>query len=517
MKRKLLLVVCSCLSVMLFASALSAQQAKSLSEKSYAQAREVLEAGIKAMGGLEALQAVADITREMAGVRTDEGQGMQPVSQMAGGVPPITNHPKTKSIRDLRGQRAYDEFEDVIFGGQPIKSRSALNGNTFFSASDTTQSIRQPAPAALPSIRASRFRRYPESLLLTAWNRPETLRWLGLDEYDGRKVRALSFADADGTEMALYFDAQTGLLTKTEVLGDDPVLGDVTIETVYGDWRPVNKLTLPFRYTDKLNGVTFQDLRASSIVLDTHPPETLYAVPEGYAKIETVPPTPVVKKLSDDVYAINGPYNSIFVVFKDYVVVVEAGANNRYSQASIAEIKKIAPDKPIRYLVSTHFHFDHLGGVRSYIAGGATIVTTVSAKSVVERLASAAHRLRPDALSRNPKSLVIETLKDKRIFDDGAHTIELYQISSPHVGEMIIAYLPKEKILFEADMLDIPEAGLVPAGDDTVDLADQIQKLGLQVEQIIPVHGRAGTIEDLRQAVARRKANVKEIAGERKK
>jgi glyoxylase-like metal-dependent hydrolase (beta-lactamase superfamily II) len=504
MKFKTITTLSFCLLFLSLSINASAQQSKSLSEKSYQQARQAVEAGIKAMGGLEALQSVADVTREMAGTRTDEGQGMQPVPRTEGATPPATNHPKLKSVRDLRGQRISEEVEDTIFGGQPIKSRSVLAGNTFFFASDVTRNIRVPPPSALPAIRAARFRRFPESLLLTAWTRPETLRWLGEGEYEGRKVRAVSFADADGSETALYFDTQTGLLTKTETLADDPVLGDVSVEVIYGDWRPVNRLLLPFRYTDRLGGVTVQDMRASSILLDTHPPDSLFAMPEGYAKIDPVPPVPVVKKLADDVYAITGPYNSLFVVFKDYVLVVEAGANNRYSQASIAEIKKVVPDKPIRYLVSTHFHFDHLGGVRSYIAEGTTIVTTPGAKSIVERLAAAPHQLRPDALSRKSVSPVIETFKDKRVFEDGTHTVELYQIAGPHAGEMIIAYLPKEKILFEADMLDIPEAGLVPAGDDTVDLADKVQKLGLQVESIIPVHGRMGTIDELRQAVARR-------------
>jgi hypothetical protein len=303
MKRSLV-IICSCAIVFICSSALFAQQERSLSAKSYAEAREVLEAGIKARGGLEALQVVADVTRELAGTRTDEGQGMQPVPRGTGATPPATNHPKIRCIRDLRGQRAMDEIEDTIFGGQPIKSRAVLTGNTFFAASDTTENIRQPLPAALPSIRAARFRRYPESLLLTAWTRPETLRSLGTINTDGHKLRAISFADADGTEVALYFDAQTGLLVKSEVLGDDPVLGDVSLETIYSDWRPVNKLLLPFRYTDKTNGVTMQELTASSIVLDAHPPDSLYTLPEGYAKIEPTPPTPTIKKLADDVYAI---------------------------------------------------------------------------------------------------------------------------------------------------------------------------------------------------------------------
>ena len=109
--------------------------------------------------------------------------------------------------------------------------------------------------------------------------------------------------------------------------------------------------------------------------------------------------------------------------------------------------------------------------------------------------------MRPDALSRNPKAAVIETMDEKRVFDDGVHKVELYRFANPHVGDMIIAYLPKEKILIEADMLDLPEVGTPTAGDDTVDLANKIEKLGLQVETLIPVHGKLGTMADLRTAV----------------
>ena len=508
MKRVVNIILCFCLVQTFFTQFVAAQQAKSASERSYLQARQVLEAGIKAMGGLQALQAIGDVTRELSGTRSDQGQGMQPVPANTG-QPPVLNHPKQTSIRDLKNQRAYDQTEATIFGGQPFKFRSVLNGNANFTLNYVSQTVRESPPTAIQNIRAARFRRYPESLLLTAWNRPESLRWLGEGDYEGRKQRVVTLADADGSQTALYFDAQTNLLTKQEVIGDDPVLGDIAVELIYSDWRPVGKVMLPFRYTDRIGGSVLQDLRADSITLDTHPADSLFAMPEGFAKLELTPQTPTVKKMGEDVYAILGAYNSIFVVFKDYVLVLEAGASNRYSQASIAEIKKVAPDKPIRYLVSTHFHFDHVSGVRSYIAEGTTIVTTPTAKAVIEQLAKREHVMRPDALSNKPATPVIETFKDKRVFDDGTHTVELYQISNPHVGEMIIAYLPKEKILFEADMLDIDTAesgGPPAAGEDTADFAEKIKKMGLQIETIVPVHGHPGTLADLQKALANRTA-----------
>lgn len=498
MKKLFLLIAAGMLFVM---GPEAVAQQKSVVEKSFQQAREVLDAGIKAMGGQQELQNIADITRELSGVRTDEGQGMRPVLPRVA-TPPETSRPKLKSIRDVRGNRTLDETDALIFGGQPIKFSSVLAGNMAFGISEISKNIRFLPAGAINNSRAARFRRYPESLLLTAWNRPEALRWIGEGEFEGNKQRVVSFADLDGAEVALYFDAESHLLTKTEFLVDDQILGDVIQETVYSDWRPVEKVMLPFRIADRIGGVVVQDLRVTATALNTHPADSLFAAPDGYAKIEPAPPGPTVKKIADDVYALFGPYNSVFVVYNDYVLVLEAGANNRYSAASIAEIKKVTPDKPIRYLVSTHFHFDHLSGVRSYIAEGTTIVTTPTAKPIIEKAAAATHLMRPDALSRNPKPPLIETIQEKRVFEDGSHTVELYRITSPHVGEMIVAYLPKEKLLFEADMLDIPEAGIPPAGNDTVDLAQQIQKLGLRVEQILPVHGRLGTISDLQQAVS---------------
>ena len=509
MRKALGIIPFIALLVMTLAQAVPAQQEKSVSEESYSRAHSVLESGIKALGGLEALRDIKDITREMTGTRSDQGQGMWPVPPSGSSQPPVTNtYHKATSVRDLRGQRAMEYRETAIFGGQPLTYRNVATGTLAFFARYGTKVLRQSPPAAITSVRAGMFRRYPESLLQTAWARPETLRWLGEAEYGGRKQRIISFADVDGTVPALYFDAENNLLTKTEVLTDDPLLGDTTTELIFSDWRTVKNLMLPFRFIDKLGGSIFQDFRVSATTLNTNPPDAFFALPDGFATLAPISPTPAAKKLADDVYALLGPYNSLFVVLKDYVLVVEAGANSNYTQASIAEIKKMAPDKPIRYVVSTHFHFDHLSGVRSFIAEGTTIITTPSARTIIESAATEDHSMRPDILARRPRAPVNETFKDRRVFEDGTHKVELYAFSNPHCGEMIVAYLPKEKILLEADMfdLDIPEGGTPSAGDDTAGLADQIQRLGLQVEQIIPVHGRLGTISDLRRAMETRTA-----------
>lgn len=491
-----------------FGLSIFGQTTQSTSFESAIKARETLNAAIEALGGRANLREVKDITRELSGVRTDVGQGLRPVTFQPNYEKtldaPVTNHPKIISIRDFANQRASDYLEDVIIGGQSVKWRTVIDSKNAFTAFYTTQIARMQPAASLPFVRASTYRRYPESLLLIAANRPTALRWLGEANYDGRRQNVIVFADSDGTQISMYFDAATNLLTKTETAGDNAMMGDVANEVVYGDYRPVGKLTLPFRYTDKTGGVMLQNLTATSIKINAAPAEAAFAIPEGFTREESAPP-PATKKLAEDVYAVLGSYNSLFVVFNDYVLVVEAGQSSGYGQNIIRQVKTVAPNKPIRYLISTHFHFDHLSGVRSFIAEGSTIVTTSDAKGIIAEMAGKPHILFPDALATAPKSAVIETVADKRVFEDDKHKVEIYSIGpNPHCEQMLIIYLPNEKILFEADMLDLdlPDGGTPLKGADTVDLANKIQRLGLQVEKILPVHGRMGTMADLQKALS---------------
>ena len=170
-------------------------------------------------------------------------------------------------------------------------------------------------------------------------------------------------------------------------------------------------------------------------------------------------------KLGEDAYfATGGSHHSLFVVFKDHVVVVEAPLNEERSLAVLAKIAETAPGKPVRYVVPTHYHFDHSGGLRTYIANGTTIVTTPGNRAFLERLAKAPKTIRPDRLSREPRAPVIETFTGKRVFDDGTRTLEVRDIGpNPHVTEAVIAYLPKEKAVFVVRPLHDPRAGALPA------------------------------------------------------
>src|SRR5207244_3302040 len=137
----------------------------------------------------------------------------------------------------------------------------------------------------------------------------------------------------------------------------------------------------------------------------------------------------------------------------DHVVVVEGPGGDDQSLASIAELKRLLPNKPIKYVVNTHHHSDHAGGIRVYAAEGIPIIMHESHKRYYEQeIFKNPHTLNPDRLARMPRAAVIETVKDKRVLTDGNMTIELYLLrGNLHAEGLLVVYVPKEKVLIQAD------------------------------------------------------------------
>jgi glyoxylase-like metal-dependent hydrolase (beta-lactamase superfamily II) len=182
----------------------------------------------------------------------------------------------------------------------------------------------------------------------------------------------------------------------------------------------------------------------------------------------------------------------IAVDFKDYIALIECGQSEPRALAVIAETKRLFPNKPIKYLINTHSHIDHSSGLRAFVAEGATIITHQVNKAYLEKTLSLPHTLNPDKAQLAGKKPIIEAMGEKKVLTDGAHTIELYHLQNfAHHDGMIIAYLPKEKVLLEADGYN-PQAATAtppsPASPFTLSLLDNVQRLKLDVQRVVPVH-----------------------------
>jgi len=469
---------------------------------SYHRARAILDVAATAHGGAEKLLAVKTIRRSMAGDWVDSGQSPRPLA--ANAEPRSHERDEIVSFIDYSGNRWLELLQEANFSGDHALQIDVVTPDSGFESVkyiDEKPLLQTFAKSDLTSLRVRKFRRYPEGAVRMALERPETLQYVATDDNSD----VISFTDSLGTRVLLAFDATTHLLTKLETLRDHPIAGDTTTEILYRDYRDVGGLRLPFEMIDRTAGVPTEVLKTTSIELNVSELEEKFRVPSDVARVADDPDEERVERVGRGVYLIRGAYNVMFAAFRDYVVVLEAPLNTRYADACIRHIHETVPDKPIRYVVSTHFHFDHIAGIRRYVAEGATIVTTPDAKPVIERAVASVHTMRPDALSRAPRAAVIETVNDHRVFNDGEQRLDLYDFGpTEHAAQILLGYFPNEKILFEPDLLDITSTDLVIGVGDTVSMSAKIDALRLDVEKIVPVHGIPSSVDVLYDALALR-------------
>ena len=222
------------------------------------------------------------------------------------------------------------------------------------------------------------------------------------------------------------------------------------------------------------------------------------------ASLEPWPDPAVVEtqELADGIYLLGGgTHNSVAVEFEDYIAVVEAPLNEERSLAVIEEVVRLIPDKPIRFLVNTHQHWDHIGGMRTYMHIGATTIThwknTEFYNSDV--LNYTPRMVEPDLVSLAPPTEVaegyfLEEFRENYTLADGERMMRIsYVHPLEHAEGMLMVYLPNERLLIEADLFDthepFPEAPTEVAQDGVQTLFDNVSTLGYEVDQIVPIHG----------------------------
>jgi glyoxylase-like metal-dependent hydrolase (beta-lactamase superfamily II) len=221
-------------------------------------------------------------------------------------------------------------------------------------------------------------------------------------------------------------------------------------------------------------------------------------VPES-VKQATFPNVVTVEKMANGVYMLGGgPANSYMVEFRDFVAVFEAPVSEERSLAVIEEIAKLAPNKPIRWLIMSHPHHDHIGGIRTYNHIGATVVVHMKNIKFLNRdvLTYTPRTVKPDILSLYPPTEVAEgynyeAIQENFVITDNSRILRVNYVQPlQHVTGMLMAYLPTERIAFEADLFDThepPRPAQLPAMRS---LHNQVQRMKLDIATLAPVHGK---------------------------
>jgi glyoxylase-like metal-dependent hydrolase (beta-lactamase superfamily II) len=293
----------------------------------------------------------------------------------------------------------------------------------------------------------------------------------------------------------------------------NPVYGDMLYEVRHLNYRDFGGVKFPttihvHQGDPVLNPAhNLMEIHVTSVQANAAVPPML--VPESVRTAAAPPVRAQAETLADGVYLIGGgSHNSVAVEFDDFVVVIEAPLNEERSLAVIGEVTRVVPGKPIRYVVNTHHHFDHSGGLRTYLAQGATIVTHESNQDFYQDVmfAPLSRALQPDRLSvyypnfaASRRPAPFETVKQKYVISDGTRNLDLHPIQDlNHAAGMLVAYLPKERILINADLYSPPASHTTaaPPSASSLTLRKTIERLKLNVAQHLPIHGRAGTQEE---------------------
>jgi glyoxylase-like metal-dependent hydrolase (beta-lactamase superfamily II) len=308
----------------------------------------------------------------------------------------------------------------------------------------------------------------------------------------------------DGRAINLLIDQKTRTLTRAEWVVADVTAGDTIAADAFPEYRAAGSLLVPLRRIAEVAGEATLDVRHSEFTVN-QPDAVLAAAferPSGFEPLATGSPGERVTLLAPHVRMIRSSsnYNTLLVELADHAILVEAPSNDEVSEEVLRTARETLPDKPIRFVAATHHHDDHAGGARFYMAQGLTFVTTAGNVAYFEGMARRRSTLFGDRPIVKPR---IEIVSGRRSFSDGQTTVELVDIGrGPHANEMLIAYVPQAKLVFQGDLLNRPADGRIQPGNaTTAHFARRLRELGIDFERIAGVHGPPASREEFEKIV----------------
>ena len=327
-----------------------------------------------------------------------------------------------------------------------------------------------------------------------------------------RGKRVVSFVVGKHTVTGTLSDRN--LVERVETRIDVSFTGDTLFEGIYSEYRDFGGVQYPMRITMRQGGfptldLTLADVRPNSpAALEVRANPQRGGGPPAAAAPAQAEARVAPERIADGVWFMTpGAEGSILVEFNDYVVLVEGPGSDAQTLAALADAKTIAPNKPVRYVVNTHHHADHAGGLRAFVAEGIPIVTHDTHKRYYEQeIFRNPHTLNPDRLARAPRAPMIEAITDRRVFTDSSMTLEIHLLrDQPHSEGLLVAYIPKERLLIQADAFHPrPGAKPLPAPSPyTVNLVENIARLKLDVARVVQVHGGISPFAEVLKAAGR--------------
>jgi glyoxylase-like metal-dependent hydrolase (beta-lactamase superfamily II) len=280
-------------------------------------------------------------------------------------------------------------------------------------------------------------------------------------------------------------------VTKVQTWFPSPVVGDQFVETRYAQWEDYDGFAFGPEVHQSIGTPPHPsyDFQATDLAINVEGAPT--EVPDSVRGVEDNAGDVTTTELAQGVWLIGGNrYYSVAMEFEDHSLVIEAPINEARAFAIMNEVRRLVPNKPLRYVVNTHHHFDHAGGLRGFGAEDVLMVVHESSGSYYEALGTALHSrvVEPDVLSRTPRQVHYVRVQDRHTFSDDMNELQLFHVQTlQHASDMLIAYLPRQGILVQADLYGPTPEGATPTPRNRALLLN-IQRVSIAPTRMVSVH-----------------------------
>ena len=290
----------------------------------------------------------------------------------------------------------------------------------------------------------------------------------------------------------VMFDPATGLPARIRTFDYDNIWGDVTYDLVLSDWQTFDGVKVATTRKYELNGRPVIEIKVTEAKINAPVAAERFGIPAAFitgapeardrrpcrtsgssAGSSSAPTwTPTARAMTRgprrgcgssswrpaSSTQTGGTHHSLIAEMKDYLIVFDAPVSDAQSNWVLNAARAKYPGKPVKYLVLTHHHMDHAGGLRAYAAQGATLVVGKGAAEHYRRVLAAPFTRNPDLPPRDLKATEIIEVVDKRVFSDGSREVEVYLIENPHADGTLIGYIPAARLGYVTDLWS-PGAG----------------------------------------------------------
>jgi len=436
----------------------------------------------EALGGSDRILAVHTLVLEGEGTNWNLGQDM--TIDATGQTFAITGYRRAMDLDAGRMRIEQTRTPNFLYfqGQSPQTQGFGLDGEVVYAVNAAGAASRAGAQAA--ADRAAEMYHHPVVLVRAALGPQATVTNARADGNE----QLVDVTVPGAGPFTLAIDATTHRPTRIRSDSAHPNLGDVTVETRFDDYADVDGLQLPARLTTSVDRFKTAELLLSRPTVNGEAGDL--AAPES-ARTAALPGPPAVnvvaESLGPGVWLLAGQsHHSALVEFDDHLLLIEAPQSEARTLAVIAKARELVPGKPLTQLVSSHHHFDHSAGLRAAVAEGLTVITHQANVAYYREAAGRPHTREPDTLQQHPKPITVEGVEDSRVIEDGTRRLELYHVDgNPHADTLLMAYLPRERILVEVDAFS-PGSAVHPFA---ANLLDQVRARKLRVDRIAPLHG----------------------------